>query len=41
MGGNLGRTDCHGWIRWRNGREILVGSHLNGYEVIEPKDLER
>lgn len=38
---NRGRTDCHGWIRWRNGREILVGSHLNGYEVVEPKDLEQ
>lgn len=32
---------CHGWIRWRNGRNILVGSVLNGYEVVKPKNEER
>ncbi len=38
---NKGKSHCHGWIRWRNGRDILVGSHLNGYEVIEPKNQEQ
>ncbi len=38
---NKGHSQCHGWIRWRNGRDILVGSHLNGYEVVNPKNEER
>lgn len=38
---NKGKSHCHGWIRWRNGRDILVGSHLNGYEVVKPKDTEQ
>jgi hypothetical protein len=24
---------CKGWIRWRNGRDILVGSIINGRKI--------
>jgi hypothetical protein len=32
----LTRVIDHGWIRWRNGRDILVGSVLNDDKVPEP-----
>jgi hypothetical protein len=31
------QTSCEGWIKWRNGREILVGSILNGMKIPETK----
>ena len=33
-------TRCKGWIRWRNGREILVGSILNRNEIPNAKTNE-
>jgi hypothetical protein len=30
----------YGWIRWRNGREILVGSVLNRYKIPETTSVE-
>lgn len=35
---NVGWTQVayHGWVRWRKGRDILVGSLLNRYKIPEP-----